>query len=236
MYCQENYESMEPLNQYSTIFPQLETENSMKILIADDHEIVRKGLKQILLEHYKGAEVDEVSNGEMLVEHALTGNWDIIISDISMPKMNGLEALRKIKEKRPEVKMLMLSIHSEDQYALRVFRAGAHGYITKDMAEQELVKAVEKVLSGRKFISAAFAEKLAESLDTETEEITHEILSDREFDVFKLLATGNSISEIAQHLGVNVSTVSTYRSRILEKMKMKSNADITRYAIERKLI
>lgn len=208
----------------------------MKILIADDHEIVRKGLKQILLEHYKGAEVEEVSNGEMLVEHALSGEWDIIISDISMPRLNGLEALRKIKEKRPEVKMLMLSIHSEDQYALRVFRAGAHGYITKDMAEQELVKAVEKVLSGRKFISASFAEKLAESLDTEAEEITHEILSDREFDVFKLLATGNSISEIAQQLGVNVSTVSTYRSRILEKMKMKSNADITRYAIERKLI
>ncbi len=227
---------MESLNKYSTIFPQLETENSMKILIADDHEIVRKGLRQILLEHYKGAEIDEVSNGEMLVEHALSGEWDIIISDISMPRMNGLEALRKIKEKRPEVKMLMLSIHSEDQYALRVFRAGAHGYITKDMAEQELVKAVEKVLSGRKFISASFAEKLAESLDTESEEASHEILSDREFDVFKLLATGNSISEIAHQLGVNVSTVSTYRSRILEKMKMKSNADITRYAIEKKLI
>jgi two-component system, NarL family, invasion response regulator UvrY len=208
----------------------------MRILIADDHEIVRKGLKQILIEYYGNVEIDEVANGAQLVEKALAAEWDVIISDISMPKLNGLEALKKIKEARPAARMLMLSIHSEDQYALRVFKAGAHGYMTKDFAQQELVQAVEKVLSGKKYISAEMAEKLAESMGNDPEEINHDCLSDREFIVFKLLATGSSISEIATELNLNVSTISTYRSRIFEKMRMKSNADITRYALEKKLI
>jgi two-component system, NarL family, invasion response regulator UvrY len=210
--------------------------STMKILIADDHEIVRKGLKQILMEHYAGASIVEVSDGLQLVEMAMTDDWDIVISDISMPKMNGVEALKKIKDSKPELRVLMLSIHSEDQYALRVFKAGAHGYMTKDMAEQELVKAVEKVITGKKFISPSFAEKLAEALDAQSGETTHEALSDREFHVFKFLATGKSISEIATTMGLNVSTVSTYRSRIFEKMGMKSNADITRYCIEKGII
>ena len=208
----------------------------MRILIADDHEIVRKGLKQILIEFYTSVEIVEVPDGLQLVEKALAGDWEVIISDISMPQLNGLEALKKIKEARPLAKMLMLSIHSEDQYALRVFKAGAHGYITKDLAQQELVAAVEKVLSGKKYISPEMAEKLAESMGSDPAEISHECLSDREFIVFKLLATGSSISEIANELHLNVSTISTYRSRIFEKMRMKSNADITRYALEKKLI
>lgn len=208
----------------------------MRILIADDHEIVRKGLKQILTEHYIDVYVEEVADGEQLVNKALEANWDIVISDISMPRLNGLEALRQIKEVKPELQMLMLSIHSEDQYALRVMKAGAHGYMTKDLAQQELVNAVEKVLSGKKFISSGLAEKLADTLDNDIDEISHEALSDREFDVFKLLATGKSISEIAAMLKLNISTISTYRARIFEKLKMKSNADIIRYALEKKLI
>lgn len=208
----------------------------MRILIADDHEIVRKGLKQILLEHYGDVFIEEAADGEKLVAKALEGEWDIVISDISMPRLNGLEALRKIKELKPSIPMLMLSVHSEDQYALRVMKAGAHGYMTKDLAQQELVNAVEKVLSGKKFISPGVAEKLAETLDADSTEISHEVLSDREFAVFKLLANGQSISEIAAMLQLNVSTVSTYRARIFEKMKMKSNADIIRYCIEKNLL
>lgn len=208
----------------------------MKILIADDHEIVRKGLKQILLEQYPMAEIDEASNGMILVEKALASDWDIVISDISMPVMNGLEALRKIKDIKTSTPMLMLSVHSEDQYAVRVMKAGAHGYLTKDLAQQELVLAVEKVLAGKKFISPELAEKMADSIGPSVAEVSHEGLSDREFDVFKYLAAGVSITEIAANMELNVSTISTYRARIFEKMKMRSNADITRYAIENKLI
>jgi DNA-binding NarL/FixJ family response regulator len=208
----------------------------MRILIADDHEIVRKGLKQILTEHYLDVFIEEAANGEQLVNKALFADWDIVISDISMPLLNGLEALRRIKEAKPVLPMLMLSIHSEDQYALRAIKAGAHGYMTKDLAQQELVNAVEKVLSGKKFISPGVAEKLVETFDDDSDEISHEVLSDREFDVFKLMASGMSISEIAALLQLNVSTISTYRARIFEKMKMKSNADIIRYALEKKLI
>ncbi len=208
----------------------------MRILIADDHEIVRKGLKQILLEHYSNAHIEEASDGEVLVSKALQSDWNIIISDISMPRMNGLEAMHQIKASKPAIPMLMLSIHSEDEYALRAIKAGAHGYLTKDLAQQELVNAVEKVLSGKKFISHELAEKIASSLDKDKSSISHENLSDREFHVFKLLASGISISEIAASLSLNVSTVSTYRARIFEKMRMKSNADVTRYALEKKLI
>lgn len=208
----------------------------MRVLIADDHEIVRKGLKQILIEHYGDIVIQEVSDGTQLVEKAKEADWDIIISDISMPNMNGLEALKLIKESKPSSRVLMLSIHSEDQYALRAFKAGAHGYMTKDFAQQELVEAVEKVLHGKKFISPTLAEKLADSFEKDSREVTHESLSDREFLVFRLLASGITISEIAAKLELNVSTISTYRSRILEKMKMKTNADITRYALEKKLI
>jgi DNA-binding NarL/FixJ family response regulator len=159
----------------------------MRILIADDHEIVRKGLKQILTEYYIDVLIEEVGDGELLTEKALEAEWDIVISDISMPRLNGLEALRRIKEVKPNLPMLMLSIHSEDQYALRVMKAGAHGYMTKDLAQQELVNAVEKVLAGKKFISPGLAEKLAETLKNESDEVTHATLSDREFDVFQVI-------------------------------------------------
>jgi len=208
----------------------------MSILIADDHDIVRKGLKLILMERYPDGYFLEAGDGEELVAKAKEMDWDIIISDISMPHKTGLQALKEIKEIKPQIPILILSIYSEDLYATRAMKMGAHGYVTKDLAEEELVKAIETVLQGKKFISPTVAEKLANSLVNEVADISHKNLSDREMDVFKLLAEGQSIASIAQLLSLNASTVSTYRSRILEKMNMKSNADIVRYALENKLV
>ncbi|MBL0133992.1 MAG: response regulator transcription factor [Chitinophagaceae bacterium] len=208
----------------------------MRILIADDHDIVRKGLKLILMERYPDGYFLEAGDGEELVAKAKEMDWDIIISDISMPHKTGLQALKEIKEIKPQIPILILSIYSEDLYATRAMKMGAHGYVTKDLAEEELVKAIETVLQGKKFISPTVAEKLANSLVNEVADISHKNLSDREMDVFKLLAEGQSIAAIAQLLSLNASTVSTYRSRILEKMNMKSNADIVRYALENKLV
>lgn len=208
----------------------------MRILIADDHDIVRKGLKLILMERYPDGYFLEAGDGEELVAKAKEMDWDIIISDISMPHKTGLQALKEIKEIKPQIPILILSIYSEDLYATRAMKMGAHGYVTKDLAEEELVKAIETVLQGKKFISPTVAEKLANSLVNEVADISHKNLSDREMDVFKLLAEGQSIASIAQLLSLNASTVSTYRSRILEKMNMKSNADIVRYALENKLV
>lgn len=208
----------------------------LRILIADDHDIVRKGLKLILMEKYPDGFFLEAGDGNELVAKAKEMDWDIIISDISMPHKTGLQALKEIKEVKPQIPVLILSIYSEDLYATRAMKMGAHGYVTKDLAEEELIKAVEVVLQGRKFISSSVAEKLANSLANEAVDISHKNLSDREMDVFKLLAEGQSIASIAQQLSLNASTVSTYRSRILEKMNMKSNADIVRYALENKLV
>lgn len=208
----------------------------MRILIADDHDIVRKGLKLIISERYPGSYFGEANNGEELVRMVREQDWDVIVSDISMPQKNGLQALKEIKEWKPQIPVLVLSIYSEDLYATRAMKLGAHGYITKDMAEEELVKAIEVVLKGKKFISPLVAEKLAHSLIHVKSEIAHKNLSDRELDVFKLLVEGKSIAAIGQLLSLNASTISTYRSRILEKMNMRTNAELIRYAIENKLL
>ncbi len=208
----------------------------LRVLIADDHTVVRRGLKQILLEGFPLAEVEEVADAEELVKKIIQSTWDLVISDLSMPGRSGLEALQQIKQIQPKLPVLILSIHPEEQYAIRVLRAGASGYLSKDMAPDELVIAVQKVLMGKKYITDTIAEKLASVLDQDASKAPHEILSDREFSVLKLLASGKSVSEIADSMFLSVTTVSTYRTRIMTKMNMKNNADLTLYAIENKLL
>lgn len=206
----------------------------MRILIADDHAIVRKGLKQILLEGYPFACVEECSNTEELISKAIHGQWDVVISDISMPGRSGLDALQQIHGAFPKLPVLILSMHPEEQYAIRALKAGASGYCSKDFAEEELVTAIQKILAGKKYITPTLAETLLTQL--ETNPIPHERLSDREFDVFQLLASGKSVSEIAERLSLSSTTISTYRARILEKMNLKNNTELIRYALENKLI
>lgn len=208
----------------------------MKVLIADDHAIVRKGLRQILLEEYPFCEIGEASDAEELIKKTLADTWDVVITDLSMPGRSGLDALRQIRETYPKLPVLVLSMHPEDQYAIRVLKAGASGYLNKDTAQDELINAMRKVLNGKKYISAKVAEQMADSIDHNNDKALHELLSDREFDVLKMLSAGKSVSDIAETLSLSSTTVSTYRARILEKMKMKSNADLTRYALENKLI
>jgi len=208
----------------------------LRILIADDHTVVRKGLRQILLDEFPGAEIEEVSDGGELVKKVMSAKWDVVVSDLSMPGRSGLDALQQIKLTHPDLPVLILSIHPEEQYALRALKSGASGYLSKDTAPDELVKAVQKVLLGKKYISQAIAEKLANTFSSDTSMQPHENLSDREFDVMKFLANGKSVSEIADMLSLSVTTVSTYRARIMAKMNLKSNSDLTKYAIEHSLL
>ena len=208
----------------------------LRILIADDHTVVRKGLKLILLEEFPSSVIEEVSDAEQLIQKVMTAKWDVVVSDLSMPGRSGLDALHQIKHSHPELPVLILSIHPEEHYALRVLKAGASGYLSKDSAPDELVKAVQRVLLGKKYISSTVAEKLATTFTTDTDKHLHENLSDREFDVMKLLASGKSVSDIAESLSLSVTTVSTYRARIMTKMGLKTNSDLTKYAIENKLL
>lgn len=208
----------------------------LRILIADDHTVVRKGLKQILLEEFSNAVISEVPDAEELIKKVMSEKWDVIVSDLSMPGRSGLDALQQIKLSFPDLPVLILSIHPEEQYALRALKSGASGYLSKDTAPDELVKAVKKVLLGKKYISQSIAEKLADSFSSDGSKQPHESLSDREFDVMKLLANGKSVSDIAEMLSLSVTTVSTYRARVMKKMNMQSNSDLTKYAIENKLI
>lgn len=208
----------------------------MKILIADDHAIVRRGMKQLLLEQYPFATIGEAANAEQLVAEVMDNEWDVVVCDMNMPGRSGLDALQQIKEIRPKLPVLIMSMYPEDQYALRVLRAGASGYLGKETIHDDLVKAIETVRTGKKFITPGIAERLADAVGAGSVSSPHEMLSDREFDVFKQLATGKSISEIAAKLSISSTTVSTYRSRIMEKMNMRSNAELARYAIENNLI
>ena len=208
----------------------------LRILIADDHTVVRKGLKQILLEEFPTALIEDVPDAEEMIKKVMNAKWDVVVSDMSMPGRSGLDALQQIKQIYPDLPVLILSIHPEEHYALRVLKAGASGYLSKGSASDELVKAVQTVLLGKKYISASVAEKLASSFSADTAKHAHELLSDREFDVMKLLAAGKSVSEIAEILSLSVTTISTYRARIMTKMNLKTNSDLTKYAIESKLI
>jgi DNA-binding NarL/FixJ family response regulator len=212
-------------------------EQAMYILIADDHAIIRKGLKLILLEEYPSAVIEEVADAETAIKKTFSEKIDIIICDLSMPGRSGLDVVQHLKDNDIATPVLILSIHPEEQYAIRALRVGAAGYLSKDSAPEELIKAVRKALQGRKYISATIAEKLAFDLDQNIKNIKpHEQLSHREFEVFRLIADGNSVSEIAEKISLSITTVSTYRARILAKMDLRTNADLTKYALENKLI
>jgi DNA-binding NarL/FixJ family response regulator len=208
----------------------------LRVLIADDHEIVRRGLRQIFQEEFPFAHIEEANDTPTLVAKAISGNWDIILSDLAMPGGGGLDAVRQIRQQNITVPVLILSIYPEDQYALRVIKAGAAGYLNKDAAPEELVNAVQRVLSGRKHISEAVAELLNLSLHQTDEMPLHELLSEREYRVFLLIAAGKSNAAISEELLIGATTVSTYRSRILTKMNKKNNAELIQYAIENGLI
>ena len=207
----------------------------MNVLIADDHAIVRKGLIQLLREEYPAAKITECSNSAEVHEKAKTKIWDFILLDISMPGRNGVDILKQLRGDGIKAPVLMLSMHPEDQYALRVLKAGASGFLNKESATEELITAVRKVLSGKKYISNSLAEKLAEGAGDSNKPL-HELLSDREMQVFQLLASGKSVSEVADEISLSVNTISTYRTRILEKLKLSNNAEITRYALDNNLI
>ena len=207
----------------------------LKILIADDHPVFRRGLKQIIAETTDIVVADEAADGLEVLNKVKVGDFDVVLLDISMPGKTGIDVLAQLKYERPKLPVLMLSMHPEEQYAVRALRAGASGYLTKESAPDELVGAIRKVSTGGKYVSASLAERLA-SLLQKAEQLPHDILSRREYQVMCLMASGKTVSEIAKELSLSVKTISTYRSRILEKMKMKNNAELTRYAINNSLI
>ena len=208
----------------------------IKILIADDHRIVREGLKQILAETPDMIVADEANNAQDVLKKVWDNDYDVLLLDISMPGRSGLDILKQLKNERPKLSVLVLSMYSEEQYAIRALRAGASGYMTKESAPDELIEAIRKVSTGRKYISPTVAEKLAFSLENGDERPPQETLSDREFQVMCMIASGKTIKAIADELSLSVKTVSTYRARILEKMRMKNNSELTHYAIQNKLV
>ncbi|UCH82452.1 MAG: response regulator transcription factor [Nitrospiraceae bacterium] len=208
----------------------------INILIVDDHTIVREGLKQIISD-VPGMDIaDEATNGNEALAKMRENRFDVILLDISMPGKSGLETLKEIKAENQKIPVLILTMHPEEQYAVRVLKAGASGYLTKESAPDELITAIRKVTNGGKYVSASLAEKLAFHLEADTEKLLHETLSDREYQVLCKISSGNTISEIAEEMSLSVKTISTYRARILEKMGMKSNAELTYYAIKNQLV
>ena len=205
-----------------------------KIILADDHSFIRVGLIQILKDEYPNVEITEVSNGESLINEISKNDFDLVISDLDMPGRSGLEALIQIKLIKPQLPVLILSIYSEDLYAIRALKAGASGYLNKNAAPYELITAIQRIEIGRKYITPELAEKLLVKMDSEKK--PHEFLSNREFEIFKLLASGKTISQIAEMLSLALTTVSTHRSRILEKLSLTNNSELTRYAIANHII
>lgn len=208
----------------------------IKVLIVDDHPVVRKGLLQILVEEPDVEVAAEATTAAELLDLVREKEWDVIVLDITLPDRSGLEALKDVKAMRPGLPVLILSMHPEDQYALRALKAGAAGYVNKESAAEELVNAVRKVVGGGKYVSPSMAEKLAVVVGTDYERPPHENLSDREFQVMCMLASGRRLKEAAEELCLSVKTVSTYRARVMEKMGMDSNAELTYYAVKNGLI
>jgi two-component system, NarL family, invasion response regulator UvrY len=208
----------------------------MKILIADDHPIFRAGLKETLARESDVELIGEAEDGQKVLALARRQRWDVVLLDITMPKKEGLEVLKELRQELPKLPVLILSAHPEDQLALRLLKAGAAGYLTKDKAPEVLISAIRKVLKGGKYISEALAEKTAMDVISDTPEALHQTLSNREYEVMRMIAAGKSNQDIAAGLFISARTVSTYRARVLDKMRMATNAELIRYALEHKLI
>ena len=208
----------------------------LRILLADDHAVVRHGVKQILKDAFAQATFGEAQNAHELLEIVGKEYWDIVVLDLNMPGGNGLEALKQIKLDHPQLPVLILSMYPEDQYAVRTIRAGAAGYLNKESAPEELVQAIHKILHGGEYISADVADELVQYARHEDDQPLHKHLSDREYQVLCLIASGKEVKEISSELGLSAKTISTYRARLLEKMNMKTNAELTHYAVQNELV
>jgi DNA-binding NarL/FixJ family response regulator len=208
----------------------------MHILIADDHAVVRRGLREILTDAHPGANFSEAGNGDEVLTRLGKAQISMLVLDINMPGRSGMDVLRDVKHTYPRLPVIILSCQPEEQYAVRCLRAGAAAYINKESAPEELATATKKILSGGRYVSASLAEKLIADLDESAGKPLHESLSDREHEVMKMIAAGTPLTEIGERLHVSVKTISTYRARIMEKMRMKSNAELTRYAMTQGMI
>lgn len=208
----------------------------LKVLIADDHAMIRVGLKQVLLKAFSGAVIGEAQTAEEALEQIRKKDWDLAVMDITMPGRSGLDILQDIQLARPKLPVLIMSMHGEDQFALRVLKAGAAGFISKQSAAEVLVVAIRKIMDGGRYVSASVSEKMVSDLGKAIPGLPHEALSDRELQVLCMFAMGKTNKQLAQELSLSVKTISTYRARILEKMNMKSNAELTRYAIKSELV
>ncbi|MES2237997.1 MAG: response regulator transcription factor [Pseudomonadota bacterium] len=210
--------------------------NKIHVLIADDHAIVRQGLKQILSETDDLVVTGEADDGADALQLARQQPWDVFLLDVSMPNRNGIDTLKQLKKEFPRLPVLILSMHPEEQYAVRALKAGAAGYLTKQSAPEQLVTAIRQVAGGKKYVSAAVAQQLIEALSDDTDKLPHERITDREYQVLVMISTGNTLTQIAENLNLGVATVSTYRARLLEKMGLKSTAEIIRYGLENGLV
>ncbi len=208
----------------------------IRILVADDHAVVRAGLKQIVADTPDIVVAGEASNGQEALNQILNNDYDVILLDITMPGKGGVEVLKESKSQKTGLHILVLSIHPEEQYAVRVLKAGASGYLTKESAPDELITAIRKVAVGGKYVSSSLAEELAFDLEAGTEKLLHQTLSDREYQVMCMIASGKTVKEIAEELSLGIKTVNTYRYRTLQKMKMKNDVELTRYAIANRLL
>jgi len=208
----------------------------MRVLIADDHAVFRRGLRETLTEAFSKVTFGEARTAQETLEHVRRQGWDVVILDISMPGKSGLDILDDLKRLRPKLPILLLSMHPEQQFARRALKAGAAGYLTKDGVPEELNVAIKKIVVGGRYVSATLAEKLAVDLRDGADLPLHELLSDREFQVLRMIASGKTVKEIGEELSLSVKTVSTYRARILEKTGMKTNAELIRYALQSQLV